>query len=143
MVRAGGEITPPTTASAWNRAAKWAFSVGGNRFSDRCQPNGLKPHRDGHSRHEAVAAEAGTLTGVPDPTRLAARFAREKRNPAVGRTAGQVLVWRGCGAVAVADAVGCGPDPALCEKHSQSTVGWLYRGSYGTVYMPALGGDWV
>lgn len=88
MVKAGGEITPPTTAFRWFRAAKWAFSAEDNRFSDRCYSDGLTAHRSCHSRRSAVAAEAGTLTGVPDPTRLAAREAREKRNPSVGRTDG-------------------------------------------------------
>lgn len=51
-------------------------------------------HSDRHSRREAVAAEAGTLTGVPDPTRLAAPGGREKRNPSVGRTDGLLLARR-------------------------------------------------
>ena len=93
MVRAGGVIAPPTTAFRWYRAANWAFSPGGLRDCVRTQPAILTAHRKLYSRREAVTAEAGTLTGVPDPTRLAARGAREKRNPSVGRTDG-LGSWR-------------------------------------------------
>jgi hypothetical protein len=94
MVRAGGVIAPPTTAFRWYRAANWAFSPGGLRDCVRTQPAILTVHRKPYSRREAVAAEAAPLTGGGDPTRLAARGAREKRNPAVGRTAGPALVRR-------------------------------------------------
>jgi hypothetical protein len=42
------------------------------------------------------------------------------------------------GAVAVRSR--CGPDPALCEKHSHTVLDGRYRGLHGTVYMPSLGG---
>ena len=50
-----------------------------------------------HSRRQAVAAEGGTLTRVPHPTRLAATAGSEKRNPSVGRTDGRSRLRSGRG----------------------------------------------
>jgi hypothetical protein len=71
-----------------------------------------RAHSPRHSRYEAVAAEAGTLTRVPDPTRSAAPLARA---PESGVWCGAGRAGRAsCGgaeAVAVAVAVVTGRRP--------------------------------